>query len=793
MAIEGLLDYGAFGEAFIYKWSMDPLNPVVVVDNTYNIDSSDVQLLLRINHKNVIKFAEIIDGFMMLEYADCGSLKQLLHGDEQREYSLRNALDWMHQAAKGLKYLHSCIYATTTYYRLTPKFLMLTNNYRYLKVIVLPSKCQNLSPTITERIMEKIDLTERSDMYSIGTTIWELLTRKKLFYNTAYTSHDIFEAVLRGEHPPISDIKISIDDCFKRLIESCWNANPDERPTIQELISTLDGILKEEINADLDQVLKANTGAIIDFADIEICKQIREDRFGVSHKAMWLGKEKTVTKFKDSTQAWTEHQPFLEQIRKNIKLNNEYLVNIYGISIGKEDTYLISDYSDCGSLHDFMYDREQRKYSVNSAIKWMMDAAEGICLLNRKRQTNMFLNYILTPYNMILFNNFKRLKISDYCSPFEASNVVDSTAEIAYIAPEVFRQNQYSETSDVYSLGIILWEVLARKKPYYELINVHPHNLVKMIKVTGMRPALSDIKKLELDSIEEFIETCWHQDQLKRPDPDLWFNYLDSHCSQINATKFIQSYEDVNYQDIELIETIGSGSFGLVYRAKWCEMVVAVKECKSIATTNFEQEIKQLARTNNQNIVKLYGSCFHENCAYLVMDYAECGSLYNYLHGDEQKEYTMARALDWMIQCVQGIQHLHSMTPKPMLHRDLKTPNLLLTDNNRILKIADFGTATDLRTLMTSEIGTVAYMAPEVLIGKNYTEKCDIYSFGIVLWEVMARRKPFHHLKNRSTPALIMQTFKGERPLVGALIPNCEELKTLIVNCWHQEPEERPI
>lgn len=91
---------------------------------------------------------------------------------------------------------------------------------------------------------------------------------------------------------------------------------------------------------------------------------------------MWLGKEKTVTKFKDSTQAWTEHQPFLEQIRKNIKLNNEYLVNIYGISIGKEDTYLISDYSDCGSLHDFMYDREQRKYSVNSAIKWMMDAAE---------------------------------------------------------------------------------------------------------------------------------------------------------------------------------------------------------------------------------------------------------------------------------------------------------------------------------------------------------------------------------------------------------------------------------
>lgn len=64
-------------------------------------------------------------------------------------------------------------------------------------------------------------------------------------------------------------------------------------------------------------------------------------------------------------------------------------------------------------------------------------------------------------------------------------------------------------------------------------------------------------------------------------------------------------------------------------------------------------------RTNHENIVQLYGSCFHEDSAYLVMAYAECGSLYEYLHGSEQREYTMAMAIDWMIQCIQV--HSHSL------------------------------------------------------------------------------------------------------------------------------------
>ena len=91
----------------------------------------------------------------------------------------------------------------------------------------------------------------------------------------------------------------------------------------------------------------------------------------------------------------------------------------------------------------------------------------------------------------------------------------------------------------------------------------------------------------------------------------------------------------------------------------------------------------------------------------------------------------------------QGVAYLHAMRPKPLIHRDLKPPNLLLEKGGVHLKICDFGTAADKRTQMTNNKGSAAWMAPEVFETSSYTEKCDVFSWGIILWEVLSRRKPF--------------------------------------------------
>lgn len=88
------------------------------------------------------------------------------------------------------------------------------------------------------------------------------------------------------------------------------------------------------------------------------------------------------------------------------------------------------------------------------------------------------------------------------------------------------------------------------------------------------------------------------------------------------------------------------------------------------------------------------------------------------------------------------------MRPNPLIHRDLKPPNLLLINGGRKLKICDFGTVADKATMMTNNKGSAAWMAPEVFEGSTYTEKCDVYSWGIILWEVLSREQPFKRLND---------------------------------------------
>ncbi|XP_063698386.1 mitogen-activated protein kinase kinase kinase 7 [Culicoides brevitarsis] len=244
-------------------------------------------------------------------------------------------------------------------------------------------------------------------------------------------------------------------------------------------------------------------------------------------------------------------------------------------------------------------------------------------------------------------------------------------------------------------------------------------------------------------------------------------------------------YEEIDHKDRK--EKVGSGSFGTVHRARWRNIDVAVKMIELESNFTFIREVRQMARVSHKNIVRLYGACTKRPNVCLVMEYCEY-SLYKILHVQRHIQYSAGHAISWALQCAEGVAYLHAMTPKPLIHRDLKPPNLLLRECGTVLKICDFGTVADKATQMTNNRGSAAWMAPEVFKTSNYTEKCDVYSWSLILWEMLSRKQPFNELGN--VCSIMWYVHEGNRPPLLDGCPKC--LQTIMEKCWDQEPTNRP-
>ncbi|KAG8647110.1 serine/threonine-protein kinase CTR1 isoform X1 [Manihot esculenta] len=252
---------------------------------------------------------------------------------------------------------------------------------------------------------------------------------------------------------------------------------------------------------------------------------------------------------------------------------------------------------------------------------------------------------------------------------------------------------------------------------------------------------------------------------------------------------------DIPWSDLVLKERIGAGSFGTVHRADWHGSEVAVKilmeqDFDTERIKEFLREVAIMKRLRHPNIVLFMGAVTQPPNLSIVTEYLSRGSLYRLLHKSGAREVLdERRRLSMAYDVAKGMNYLHKRNP-PIVHRDLKSPNLLV-DKKYTVKVCDFGLSRlKANTFLSSKsaAGTPEWMAPEVLRDEPSNEKSDVYSFGVILWELATLQQPWSNLNPAQVVAAV--GFKGKRlDIPRDLNP---QVAIMIEACWANEPWKRP-
>lgn len=251
--------------------------------------------------------------------------------------------------------------------------------------------------------------------------------------------------------------------------------------------------------------------------------------------------------------------------------------------------------------------------------------------------------------------------------------------------------------------------------------------------------------------------------------------------------------------DFTTSHMIGKGSFGEIVRACWRGTPVAVKRIlpslsdDKLVIQDFRHEVNLLVKLRHPNIVQFLGAVTEKKPLMLITEYLRGGDLHQCLK--EKGALSAATAVSFALDIARGMAYLHN-EPNVIIHRDLKPRNVLLVNSNADhLKVGDFGLSKLIRVQnshdiykMTGETGSYRYMAPEVFKHRKYDKKVDVFSFAMILFEMLEGEPPLSHYEAYEAAKYVSE---GNRPVFRSK-NYTPELRDLTEHCWAADMNKRP-
>ncbi|XP_018450394.1 serine/threonine-protein kinase STY17 isoform X1 [Raphanus sativus] len=247
---------------------------------------------------------------------------------------------------------------------------------------------------------------------------------------------------------------------------------------------------------------------------------------------------------------------------------------------------------------------------------------------------------------------------------------------------------------------------------------------------------------------------------------------------------------EIDMKQLKIEKKVACGSYGELYKGTYCSQEVAIKILKPERVNTemlreFSQEVYIMRKVRHKNVVQFIGACTRSPNLCIVTEFMARGSIYDFLH-KQKGVFKLQSLLKVALDVSKGMNYLHQNN---IIHRDLKTANLLM-DEHEVVKVADFGVAR-VQTqsgVMTAETGTYRWMAPEVIEHKPYDHRADVFSYAIVLWELLTGELPYSYLTPLQAAVGVVQ--KGLRPKIPK--ETHPKLTQLLEKCWQQDPAQRP-
>ncbi|KAK4481346.1 hypothetical protein RD792_012231 [Penstemon davidsonii] len=302
-------------------------------------------------------------------------------------------------------------------------------------------------------------------------------------------------------------------------------------------------------------------------------------------------------------------------------------------------------------------------------------------------------------------------------------------------------------------------------------------------------------------SLDVFVVDGWHfedtdglYDAMRKAIAGSEGSWSGSSNSQPIMSKAIAAPTDkedweIDWKLLKIGEKIAAGSCGDLYRGVYLGQDVAIKVLRSehlndSLEVEFAQEVAILRQVQHGNVVRFIGTCTKLPHLCIVTEYMAGGSLYDYLHKNHLV-LKFPQLLKFAVDVCKGMEYLHQNN---VIHRDLKTANLLM-DTCNVVKVADFGVARfqNKGGVMTAETGTYRWMAPEVINHQPYDQKADVFSFAIVLWELVTAKIPYDTMTPLQAALGVRQGLRPELPEDAH-----PKLLTLMQRCWEPLPCNRP-